>query len=419
MKNLMMFVCMLFSLRGIAQLPAFKGAEGYGATATGGRGKEVYHVVNLKDSGPGSFRDAVSKAGRTVVFNIGGVIKLDSRIDVMGDITIAGQTAPGPGITLYGESVAFNKIKNVIVRYIRMHGSINMKRGSCVLIADSSDNIIFDHISVTWGRWDDLHIKGSTNITLQYCLIGESLDPQRFGALLERPEYLSIHHCLWISNQSRNPKAKAKIEYINNVVYNWGTSGFVGGHSSADHYQDIINNYFISGPSSSENFLSMFTETDHVYHSGNYTDLNRNGELDGRLVTDADFHTDKLKASLVNKKQNLSAIPVTIESAALAYEQVMADAGCSMKRDAVDERLIRQLSGLGKEGEIIWTETMVGGQPKMDTQQTTFPDTDQDGIPDTWEQSHSLNAHKASDAMQIQRNGYTPLEDYFEDLVKK
>src|SRR5690349_16623924 len=189
MKNLMMFVCMLFSLRGIAQLPAFKGAEGYGATATGGRGKEVYHVVNLKDSGPGSFRDAVSKAGRTVVFDIGGVIKLDSRIDVMGDITIAGQTAPGPGITLYGESVAFNKIKNVIVRYIRMHGSINMKRGSCVLIADSSDNIIFDHISVTWGRWDDLHIKGSTNITLQYCLIGESLDPQRFGALLERPEY--------------------------------------------------------------------------------------------------------------------------------------------------------------------------------------------------------------------------------------
>jgi hypothetical protein len=410
---------MLFCFRGTAQLPAFKGAEGYGATATGGRGKEVYHVINLKDNGPGSFRDAASKAGRTVVFDIGGVIKLNSRVDVMGDITIAGQTAPGPGITLYGESIAFNKIKNVIVRYIRMHGSINMKRGSCVLIVDSSDNIIFDHISVTWGRWDDLHIKGSTNITIQYCLIGESLDPQRFGALLERPEYLSIHHCLWISNQSRNPKAKAKIEYINNVVYNWGNSGFIGGHSAADHYQDIINNYFISGPSSSENFLSMFTETDHVYHSGNYVDLNRDGGLNGRLITDADFNTEKLKASLVNKKQNISPIPVTVESAAKAYEQVMAGAGCSMGRDPVDKRLIGQLSGLGKEGEIIWTETIVGGQPKMDTKQTTLTDTDQDGIPDTWEQNHGLDAHKVSDATQTQKSGYTPLEDYFEDLLKK
>lgn len=420
MKSLtVLIICILFYLPGIAQLPAFKGAEGFGATATGGRGKDVYHVTNLKDDGPGSFRDAVSKAGRIVVFDIGGIIKLDSRVNVMSDITIAGQTAPGPGITLYGESVAFNKIKNVIVRYIRLHGSINMKRGSCVLIADSSDHIIFDHISVTWGRWDDLHIKGSTNITMQYCLIGESLDPQRFGALLERPEYLSIHHCLWISNQSRNPKAKAKIEYINNVVYNWGNSGFIGGHSAADHYQDIINNYFISGPSSSENFLSMFTETDHVYHSGNYVDMNRDGELDGRLITDADFNTDKLKASLVNKKQNVSVIPITVEPAVKAYEKVMVGVGCSIERDPVDRRLIKQLSGLGKEGEIIWTETIVGGQPKMDTKQTTLADSDQDGIPDTWEQSHGLDARKASDAARIQKSGYTPLEDYFEDLLKK
>ncbi|MFA6057460.1 MAG: hypothetical protein WC756_04625 [Taibaiella sp.] len=420
MKSLTgLIICILFYLPAVAQLPAFKGAEGFGATATGGRGKEVYHVTNLKDNGAGSFRDAVSKAGRTVVFDIGGVIKLDSRVNVMSDITIAGQTAPGPGITLYGESVAFNKIKNVIVRYIRMHGSINMKRGSCVLIADSSDNIIFDHISVTWGRWDDLHIKGSTNITLQYCLVGESLDPQRFGALLERPEYLSIHHCLWISNQSRNPKAKAKIEYINNVIYNWGNSGFVGGHSSADHYQDIVNNYFISGPSSSESFLSMFTETDHVYHSGNYVDLNKDGSLNGKLVTDADFSTDKVKASLVTKKQNISIIPVTVESAAKAYESIIASAGCSIERDPVDERLIKQLFGLGKEGEIIWTETQVGGQPKIEPKPTTLSDSDQDGIPDAWEQSHGLDEHKASDAIQIRKNGYTSLEDYFENLLKK
>lgn len=339
-----------------AQSPAFKGAEGYGATAKGGDAGNIYHVTNLNDGGRGSFRDAVSVSGRTVVFDVSGTIQLKSRVNVSSNTTISGQTSPGTGITLYGQSVAFNKVHDVVVRYLRLHGSIGMARGSCVLIADSSDRIVFDHLSVTWGRWDNVHIKGSKNITLQYCLIGESVDPQRFGALLENPVNLTIHHCLWIDNQSRNPKAKAKIQLINNVVYNWGKSGLVGGHSSADHYQDVVNNYFIAGPSSTDNFLAMFTKTDHVYQSGNYFDGNKDGKLDGRLVTDEDFLHAGDGAGMISKATCSPDVPVTVASAEKAYADVLKNAGCSKKRDATDSRLINQLSSLGRKGAIIHNE---------------------------------------------------------------
>lgn len=419
MKSLLLSLCSVFAATAsFAQLPAFKGAEGFGALASGGRGKEVYHVANLNDAGAGSFREAVSRPGRNIVFDVGGVIYLKSRIDVAGDITIAGQTAPAPGITFYGASLAFNKIENVIVRYVRMHGSINMSKGTCVLIADSSRNLIFDHVSVAWGRWDDVHIKGSSNITLQYCIIGESLDPQRFGALLERPENLSIHHCLWIDNQSRNPKAKARIEYINNVIYNWGTSGFVGGHSSAHHYQDVINNYFISGPSSSPNYLSMFTKTDHVFQSGNYVDTNKDGGLDGRLIQADDFDNAVLHADIVKEKQNTSSVPVTIDATAIIVAKVLKEAGASLYRDKVDVRLTQQLQSLGKDGAIIWTETQVGGQEKVAVVNTTVIDSDKDGISDDWEHTRHLDPDKA-DAATLMSDGYSYLEHYWEDLIRE
>ena len=356
MKKVLVIVETFMLFSAFAQSPAFKGAEGYGAAAKGGNSNNIYHVTNLNDGGQGSFRDAVSLSGRTVVFDVSGIIQLKSRVNVSSNITINGQTSPGEGITLYGQSVAFNKIHDVVVRYLRLHGSIDMARGSCVLIADSSDKIIFDHLSVTWGRWDNVHIKGSKNITLQYCLIGESIDPQRFGALLENPVNLSIHHCLWIDNQSRNPKAKAKIELVNNVVYNWGKSGLVGGHSSADHYQDVINNYFIAGPSSTDSFLAMFTKSDHVYQRGNYFDGNKDGKLNGRMVTNEDFLHAGDGADIINNATCTSEIPVKADPATKAYEDILKNAGCSKKRDATDIRLINQLSSLGSKGEIIHNE---------------------------------------------------------------
>jgi hypothetical protein len=397
-------IFVLFGYSVNAQQLAFPGAEGFGRFATGGRGGEVYRVTNLNDSGKGSFRDAVSQPGRTVVFDVSGVIKIGGKISVAPRITIAGQTAPGEGITIYGNGVSFKD--STIVRYIRFRGSINMSKGSCTVVADDLKDLIFDHVSIEWGRWDNLHIKKSKNVTLQYCMIAESIDPQRFGALLEVPEYVTMHHCLFAGNQSRNPKAKAKIEFINNVVYNWGKSGFVGGHSSADHYQDIVGNYFISGPSSTDSFLSMFSVTDHVYHKDNYTDLNKDGKLNGRLITDEDFIREN--ATLMKVPTLLSKSNVKISSAAEASKVVMAEAGSSLKRDAVDNRIIAYFKSMGKTGQIFKTEADAGGQPVQKEINVVVKDSDHDGIPDNWEKKNKIN-----------KTGYTNLELYLNSLVKR
>jgi hypothetical protein len=122
-------------------------------------------------------------------------------------------------------------------------------KGKCAINLSSGSNMIFDHCSIEWGRWDCLGLTGgSHDITFQYCLIGEGVDPQRFGSLSDSVTNITYSHNLWINNQSRNPKAKGRIQYVNNVVYNWGVCGLVGGHSEADHCLDAIGNYFISLP---------------------------------------------------------------------------------------------------------------------------------------------------------------------------
>lgn len=397
-----------------AQQLAFPGAEGFGRFASGGRGGTIYRVTHLSDSGQGSFRDAVSQPHRTVVFDVAGVIHVGSKIAVSPDITIAGQTAPGQGITLYGNGISFKS--NTIVRYMRFRGSIKMSKGSCTVVADDLKDIIFDHVSIQWGRWDNLHVKKSKNVTFQYCLIGESIDPQRFGALLEVPEYVTIHHSLFSANQSRNPKAKAKIEFINNVVYNWGASGFVGGHSSAHHYQDLVGNYFVAGPSSTDNFLSMCSATDHVYHRDNYVDLNKDGKLNGRLITDQDIV--KETATLEKEPSLLSKSSVKISSADEAAKIVMAEAGSSLKRDQVDQRLINDLNSWGKKGQIVKTEAEAGGQPFVKPVFTKLKDTDGDGIPDHWENKNGLNPKDPKDGNKIQKDGYSSLERYHHSLLK-
>jgi hypothetical protein len=410
-----------------AQQLAFPGAEGFGRFATGGRGGTVYHVTNLNDAGEGSFRDAVSKPDRTVVFDVAGVINIKDAILAAPKVTVAGQTAPGEGIVVYGNKVGFST--NDIVRYLRFRGSINMPRGACTVVADNSTDVIFDHVSVEWGRWDNFHIKGTTNITLQYCLIGEPIDPQRFGALFEDPHNVTVHHCLWIDNHSRNPKAKAGIEYINNVVYNWGVNGLVGGHSGANHYQDVIGNYFIAGPNSGHAFLGMFTTTDHVYHRGNYVDMNKDGILNGRLLDDTDFVSKKVKPAIIVdsnsvkgatlQKQPSFVLDVKVDDAAIAYKKVLDGAGASLRRDAIDKRIIGYLASLGKDGRIVKTEAEVGGQPTI-APAHALPDTDGDGIPDAWEISHGLDPKNSKDGNMVSKqNNYTNLENYLNGLTDK
>jgi len=416
MKQKLLLVFFIFSVGLLnAQQLAFPGADGFGKKAIGGRGGEVYHVVNLNDSGAGSFRDAVSQPKRTVVFDISGVIKLESKLQIASYITIAGQTAPGDGIVVYGNGVSMTGSNDVIIRYMRFRGSVNMNKGTCTLAADSAHDIIFDHVSVEWGRWDNLHIKESNNVTLQYCLIGEGINPQMFGALLENPTNLTIHHCLWVDNQSRNPKAKAGIEVINNVIYNWGSNGLVGGHSAADHFQDLINNYFIAGPNSSNVFLGMFSATDHVYHRGNLVDLDKDGKLNGRAVIDSDIINTT--ATLVNKVQRPCLSETAIESAEVAYKSVILNAGASLKRDEIDNRLIGYVKSIGKTGQVIKSEEEVGGQPAI--KMTKAPkDKDGDGIPDEWEKKHKLNSNDAADGKLIASSGYSNLEEYLNDLIK-
>jgi pectate lyase len=415
MKRFLFLIMMVLGNGAIAQQLAFPGAEGFGRFASGGRGGSIYHVTTLNDAGPGSFRDAVSKPKRTIVFDVAGVIKITDKIKAAADITVAGQTAPAPGITVYGNGISLSG--NSIVRHMRFRGSINMPRGGCTLVADSLDKLMLDHVSIEWGRWDNLHIKHSTNVTLQYCLIAESLDPQCFGALIERPEFVTIHHCLWADNQSRNPKAKAKIEYVNNVVYNWGTSGFVGGHSAEHHYQDLVNNYFIAGPNSTDNFLAMFTATDHVYQRGNKVDLNKDGQLNGREVTIQDFG-DK-GASMLSKPTLLTKSNLKISTPEQAYQTVIVQAGAFLYRDAVDQRLLAYVTSLGTQGKIYRSETEVNGQPDITPGRPNTTDKDGDGIPDAWEQTHHLNANNAEDAQLINSAGYSNLEEYLNGLTKK
>jgi pectate lyase len=405
---------------------AFPGAEGFGALATGGRGGPVYHVTTLADAGPGSFRDAVSQPHRIVVFDVGGLIKLASNIDVSSDLTIAGQSAPGEGICFYGAGVSLSNHSNIIVRYLRFRGGIASDRGRKSLGMDHADHIIIDHCSAEWGRWDDIGITvNSHDITVQYCLMAEGIHPQSFGALIDTVTHVTLSHNLWQSNESRNPKVKGTVQYINNVVYNWGETGLCGGHSAADHELDVIGNYFIAGPSSNDRFAGQFLATDHVYQSGNVVDLDKDGQLNGQPVGEADFHRADEKTYTLPTFIKAAAlhpdVPVTVDPAPVAYEKIVAGAGCSLHRDAVDLRLIAELTSLGKKGKTLphtdpKGEALAGGLGELKGG-TAPTDTDRDGIPDAWETAHHLDPKNATDATGLAANGYTVLENYLNSLV--
>jgi pectate lyase len=345
---------------------AFSGAEGFGQFASGGRGGEVYHVTNLDDSGTGSFRDAVSQPNRLVVFDVSGIIRLKSNVAVSSRLTLAGQTAPDDGVMLYGRSVSFSGQNNIIVRYLRFREGIAGDKGKCSVNLSGGSDMIFDHCSIEWGRWDCLGLtQGSHDITFQNCIIGEGVDPQRFGSLSDSVTNITYSHNLWINNQSRNPKAKGRIQYINNVVYNWGVCGLVGGHSATDHFLDAIGNYFIAGPNSGPHAVGEFKATDHVFQKDNFTDLNQDGKLNGRAVVAEDFGHGESAPTFVT---NLTVAPltnVTVESAPAAFSNVVAHAGCSLHRDSVDARLIDAVQSFGTRGKIIHAEAEAGGTGEL------------------------------------------------------
>lgn len=408
-------ILLLFAPWAIAQQLAFPTAEGFGRYATGGRGGTVYHVTNLNDAGAGSLRDAVSQSNRTVVFDVGGVINVSSRIVVSGSVTIAGQTAPGGGITIYGDGVACNAGNNVI-RYIRIRMGKNGTAQKDALSIASGQNFIFDHVSISWGRDGTLDVNGTgiDNLTFQDCIVSQGINNSNHstGGLLQSGKW-SMIRSLYIDNKTRNPKARGTHEFINSVLYNWAEHGYIMGDTDGFSYCNLIGNYFIYGPSSNSNsHITNTTPSFNVYAADNWVDADKDGVLDGTRLTD--YKTATVVATPYSYPGVSNLMP-----AQAALNHVITNVGASIVRDAVDIFLINQLKSYGTSGQIINTEDDNGIPGNVGTVANGTPaaDADQDGMPNAWETANGLNPNNAADRNNIGAGGYTMLEIYLNSLV--
>jgi hypothetical protein len=399
---------------------AFPGAVGFGKKATGGRGYAVYHVTNLSDTGTGSFRDAVSAGNRIVVFDVGGYVVLQTAVSVKSDLTIAGQTAPGDGIGFMAKEVSFNAASNVIVRHVRFRqgmldtGAAGAKKSGINLLDGS--NLIFDHVSIEFAQYDSIDAVGATNITVMNSIVADPTG-QQFGAHTEMTGgFFSWYGNLWANAHGRQPLAKSNTQFVNNVVYNYGYA-YCAGDTSGVFWHDIINNYFIAGPSTTsagDDWYQM-NSGQTVYVKGNLLDSDKDGTLNG---TDAGSPGGTTKANAANSTDT-ATMPTT--SAADTYATVVAGAGASLHRDQVDSLVVADTKSLGKSGQL-WTDqtatgltnsgygTLAGGTAPVDT--------DKDGMPDAWETKYGLNPNDPSDATgDFDKTGYTNIEKYINGIV--
>ncbi len=435
-----------------AQTLSFPEASGFGRYTLGARGyatPEVYFVTNLDDSGAGSFRDAVSKPGRFVIFKVGGVIKLASAIAVAANTTIAGQTAPGEGIVLLGK-VSFSGSSNTIARYLRIRYGDTTQNQDASGISNGA-NIILDHMTFTWGtdevfsiNWDS---KGTSpdNITLQNCIIGQGLHRHNHSAGgLMQPSggKISLIGNLYICNKTRNNKIKGINEFVNNVVYNWGNYGntyghvesgdayIMGGDSAGSSDVNIINNYFIGGPNTSTTVSTPFNRGNSLfslYGAGNYFDNNRNGILDGTLVpADLTGYPVEDAASILATPYDYPMKNTTL-TAQDAFDKIVLGVGASYpRRDQVDNLMISDLMSKGTTATYVYVQSDLtkapynfsnGGAGHVYGAPAPL-DTDSDGMPDAWEDANGLNKNVA-DALAVSTTyaPYLNIEVYINGLT--
>ncbi|KAB2570413.1 putative pectate lyase protein [Lasiodiplodia theobromae] len=398
-----------------AQL-AFPGAEGFGRYATGGRNGEVYVVDNLNDEGQGSLRDAISQPDRIVVFAVGGTINITDRMVVSKRVSILGQTAPGDGIATYGNGWSFSNANDAIVRYIRIRmGKGGTSGKDAITIADGA-NMIFDHISVSWGRDETFSINGDVaNITIQNSIIGQGLQTHSCGGLMQTEDGgVSLFRNLYIDNKTRNPKVKGTNDFTNNVVYNWGGGGgYIAGGSSGTSNVNVVGNYFISGPSTSVTAFTRGNDNFNAYVKGNWYDSDKDGELNGSELGEASSNYGGM--ALVATKFDYPA-PEKILSATDAVQTAIDGVGASLKRDSVDAILVDQLKSWGKDGALISDETAspMNG-PGFLAPGSTPKDTDGDGIPDDAETTLGTDSSK-DDSMTVV-DGYANVERWANSLV--
>ncbi|WP_295125127.1 autotransporter-associated beta strand repeat-containing protein [uncultured Chitinophaga sp.] len=400
-----------------AQTLAFPGAEGFGRYATGGRNGTVYHVTNLNNAGAGSLRDAVSAPDRIVVFDVAGVIRITSRIVVSRNIYIAGQTAPGEGITVYGNGWSFSGADNTICRYMRIRMGIVGDAGKDANGLADGQNIIFDHCSVSWGRDENFSINAATakNITIQNSIISQGLLTHSAGGLMQ-VDSVTLYRNLYVDNSTRNNKIKGINQYVNNIIYNWKDGAYImGGESEGHSYANAINNCFIQGPSKGVAPFNLGNLNYHIYASGNISDNNRDGVFNpyvippGEYVGPPDFQASPYP---------YPSLPTTPANELI--NTVLPAVGASLPyRDYADYYVINEVTSFGKKGELIANEnTLPFGAPTTWNlwSGNTRIDTDNDGMPDEWENLNDTNP-SADDAMVINSSGYTNIERYINSIT--
>ena len=436
--------------------------EGGGAAVTGGDGGAIYYVTRLDDAldsntglpVAGTLRYAVNQVGaRRAIFTISGTIHLTKELRIKtGSLTIDGQTAPGDGICIADYPLVIDGASNVIVRFIRVRlGDVSNTESDAVSV-NNAKGVVLDHLSCSWSVDECVSCYGNTDFTMQYCIVSESLKESIHGkgnhgyGGIWGGTNASFHHNLLAHHDSRNPRfdhdyvnsvSAGPIDYVNNVVYNWGGNSAYGGEGSTatagGRHINYVANYYKPGTSTKsgvkERLLNPTTrcsnctdkcggsvEPGKFYLVGNY--------MEGSATVTADnwkgVHPDdamKLDQCKVSTRwtEGLTALKHE-QTAEAAYETVLSKAGCSLHRDAIDIRIVNDVrNGTGK---LINTQTEVGGWPEL--QSTNAPlDSDDDGIPDEWENTFGLNPIDPLDAKAITLvTGFTNIEVYMRHLVR-
>ena len=444
-----------FSVPAASDYPilAFPGAEGYGRFATGGRGGDVYHVTSLADSGPGTLRKGIksiqSGTPRTIVFDVSGNISLkkDLRIEKVNGLTVAGQTAPGDGITIKDNTLKILKgSSNIIVRYLRCRlGDETRTSNDAFHVGSEPDivrDVILDHMTVTWGVDGIMDTEMLSNFTMQWCLFGEALNSsthykdQPHAMLMsfrKTQGNVSIHHNLLFSSRDRHPSlgggdpkksnAKAIFDFRNNVIYNWegacnlasGQFNLIGNYWRPGPNTDFKRNPFPLAPKAEANdvtvgfFAGNFFEGQPGWNADNYSAF-QFGTRGGKYVGEVTQEKFVKPAELVAKADRPTA-----HSAEEAYTLVLASAGASKVRDAADKRVVEGI--IARTHRRIDSQKEVGGWPALKSLPAPV-DTDGDGIPDEWEQHHGLDPNNKSDGngIHLSPDGYTNLEMYLNEL---